>query len=217
MDKKKPTNGQLQRRIDTALIHVDKTKDTKSVFYDDKGMRIIYNEDFAIIETNYHHHVFSAYSGSGVNMPWVYIRRLVELTLESECNTYDAMLEKLRMKEDKSDYNFAFYVSWWLFNLYHPLYTIGNTDAEFFNVYEDYIHNIAKNTVILKERNEDLTNKAFIEQIIENVKDFTKDIEEVVILEKKTDEEYAQENLKVAEEIEIENAVNEQIQNEGKD
>lgn len=29
---KKPTNSQLQKRLDNAVLHIDKTKDTQTIF-----------------------------------------------------------------------------------------------------------------------------------------------------------------------------------------
>ena len=46
---KKPTNAQLEKRLKCALLHIDKTKDTKSIYFDDKGLRLTINDDFALI------------------------------------------------------------------------------------------------------------------------------------------------------------------------
>ena len=39
--KKKPTNAQLQKRIENAIVFVPKTKDTISIFFSDKGVRLV--------------------------------------------------------------------------------------------------------------------------------------------------------------------------------
>lgn len=189
------TNGQLQRRLNNALLHIDKTKETKSVFFDDKGLRITINEDYALVETNYHRHVFSSYTISGVSKPWLYVRRLVDTAIECGCDTYAAMTEKLKNEGKTDDYNFVIYVSWWLFNIFQPLYSIGNTDAELFLVYESYMHNIARSTILLSEHDSDLTNKQFVEQIANTMKGYMDDIPEEVFLKKKTDEEIMKENI----------------------
>lgn len=212
----KETNGQLQRRIRNAVVHVDKTKDTESVFFDDKGLRITVNNEYAVIATGYHSHVFSAYFGGGVSKPWLFMRRLVKTALENECNTYASLLSKLKEKEDKDDYNFVYFVDWWLFNIFHPLYTIGNTDTEFFLVYEDFMHNVAKNSVILEEKESDMTNKDFVNKLVATIREYTNEIEEVVIFKKATDEEVAQQNMEAIMEQETNNAMEAQI-NESKD
>ena len=76
-------------------------------------------------------------------------------------------------------------------NLFSPQFGIAEDEVSSFLVYEDYIHNIAKNSVLLSERNEDLTNKQFIDKVIANIKDFTDNLEESILLHKKTVEEIA--------------------------
>lgn len=95
------------------------------------------------------------------------------------------------------------FVDWWLFNIFQPLYSIGETEAESFLVYESYIHNIARNAILLSEKNEDVTNKQFIGRIIENMKEYTDDMEEHVIFPKKSDEEVAKENMEATTEMEL--------------
>jgi helix-turn-helix protein len=70
-------------------------------------------------------------------------------------------------------------------------------------VYEDYVHNIARNQVILEQRNEDVTNKQFIDKVIKNMQEFTGHITETVILPKKTDEEIIKENIEAVAEQEM--------------
>ena len=38
MEQKKPTKAQIENRIKHAIVHVDRTKDTKNVYFDDKGL-----------------------------------------------------------------------------------------------------------------------------------------------------------------------------------
>lgn len=216
MEQKKQTNGQLQRRLKNALVHIDKTSETKSVYFDDKGLRVTVNEDVAIVETGYHRHIFNSYTMGGVSAPWLFLRRLVDITLENECNTYQGLSDKLKEKkgEASSDYNFVIYVGWWLYNIFIPLYHIGNDDASMFIVYEDYIHNMARNTVILSEREEDLTNKKFVMQIEKMMNDFMANITETVFLKKKTDEEIMSENIAAEQAQAVEDFVQQQVENE---
>ena len=216
MQEKKETYKQLLRRLKSAVVLVEKTKETESVFFDDKGLRITVNDEYAVVETGYHSHVFSAYFGGGVSKPWLFMRRLVKIALECECNTYSALLSKLKEKEDKGDYNFVYFVDWWLFNIYHPLYTIGNTDTEFFLVYEEFMHNVAKNSIILEEKESDMTNKDFVNKIVANMREYMSDVTEVVLFKKETDEEITQQNIEALMEQETNNAMEAQI-NESKD
>lgn len=213
MEQKKPTKAQMERRLSNAIVLVEKTKDTQSVFFSDKGVRLTVTEDKAVIATGFHQHVFDAYNMNGMSRPYLYTKRIVELALENDCEVrndkgnptgyaYAALLETLKKKEDKSEYNIAYYYSWYLLNIFAPLYNIGETEIETFVTYFDYICNIARNAILLDERKEDMTNKMFIEKFLENIKEFTDEINVSVIIPKKSDDEVMQENLDALQEQE---------------
>ena len=219
MEQKKETNAQLQRRIKNAVVHIDRTKDTQSVFFDDKGVRLTVGDDYAVISTGYHRHVFSSATGAGISRPYLYTKRIIELSNMYECNvsddkgnvtgrSYAKLLETLKEKEDRSEYNIVYLYSWYLMNIFQPLYSIGESEVESFMVYFDYCCNIAKNAIMLSEKIEDMSNKQFIQKFIENLKEFTDNMTESVLFHKKTDEEVMQENLAAAQEQEL----NEQMQ-----
>ena len=206
MEKKKPTKAQMERRIENAIVFVPKTKDTQSIFFSDKGVRLTVTDDKAVIATGYHQHVFESYNMSGMSRPYLYTRRIVELALENDCEqrdekgnvtgySYSSLLDTLNAKEDKAEYNIAYYYNWWLMNIFSSLYGIGETVSETFITYLDYVCVIAKNAIILSEKTEDMTNRAFLDKFIENVKEFTKDMTVGVIFPKKSDEEVMQENI----------------------
>jgi hypothetical protein len=203
----------MERRLSNAIVLVEKTKDTQSVFFSDKGVRLTVTEDKAVIATGFHQHVFDAYNMSGMSRPYLYTKRIVELALENDREgkddkgnptgyTYAALLETLKKKEDKSEYNIAYYYSWYLLNIFAPLYNVGETEIETFVTYFDYICNIARNAILLDERKEDMTNKMFIEKFLENIKEFTDEINVSVIIPKKSDDEVMQENLDALQEQE---------------
>jgi hypothetical protein len=121
------------------------------------------------------------------------------------------LLDVLNEKEDKSEYNIVTYFSWFLQNLHSPQYGIAEDEVSSFLVYEDYIHNIAKNSVLLSEHEEDMTNKQFINKVIANIKEFTDNLEESVLLHKMTDEELAQANIEALAQNEQEQAMEAQI------
>lgn len=211
MEQKKKTKAQIERRLANAVVLVEKTKGTKSIFFSDKGVRLTVTEDKAVIATGFHQHVFDAYNMNGMSRPYLYTKRIVELALENDCEskddkgkttgyTYAALLETLKKKEDKSEYNIAYYYSWYLLNIFAPLYNVGETEIETFVTYFDYICNIARNAILLDERKEDMTNKKFIEKFLENIKEFTDEINVNVIIPKKSDEEVMQENIEALQE-----------------
>ena len=223
MEQKKPTNAQLQKRIANALIHIDKTKDTESIFFGDKGLRLTVNEDFAIIATGFHRHVFNNFTSSGISRPYLYTKRVIEIANENLKDievdggySFQRLLDVLKAKEDKSDYNIVTYYEWFVFNCFQPLYSIGESEVESFLVYEAYLHNIARQAVLLSEKKEDMTNKQFFENVIKNMQDFIEGVDERVIFHKMSDEEMAQANIEAIQEQEQEQAMEAQI-NESKD
>lgn len=216
--KKKLTNAQMQKRIENAIVFVPKTKDTISIFFSDKGVRLVADADGCVIETNYHRHVYSNITSAGVSRPYLYTKRVIEIAndnleaIKTESGySYQRLIDVLKEKEDKSEYNIVVYYEWFLFNIFQPLYGIGETEIESFLVYEDYLHNIARNAILLSEKTEDITNKQFIQKIIDNIKEFTNDLEEHVLLPKKTDEQIMQEEVAAIQEQEQNDAMEAQI------
>lgn len=210
MEQKKPTKAQLLRRIQLAVVHLDRTKNTQEIYLSDKGLRLVSDNDYCVIETGFHRHVFSNVTSAGISRPWLYTKRIVEIANEhlEDCKTdhgysFAKLLESLKTKEDRTEYNICMYVEWWLFNIFQPLYSIGESEVEQFLVYESYIHNIARNSVLLSEKTDGMTNKEFLSRVAEEKAKFLEDMDERVLFEKKTDEEVARENIEAIQEQEL--------------
>lgn len=216
---KKPTKGDMERRMRNALVFITKDKDYKAVYFDDKGVRLEVTGDYAIISTAFHRHVFGAITAQGDSRPYLYTRRFIEIALENDCTVKDAngqvtrsyskLMAMLKEKEDQTEFRVAWYFDLWLNNIFHPLYGIGETEIESFLVYESYLHNLARNKIILSEKTEDITNKTFIEQIGKELMEFTKDVDEHVVFHKKTDEELKKEEIDALAEAAVEKNINE--------
>lgn len=209
--KKKLTNAQLQRRIQNALVFVPKDKDYIGIWFEDKGLRLEATGEYCVISTGYHRHVFTSFTNSGISRPYLYTKRVIEIANENDCKTEDGysfakLLKVLYEKDDRSEYNICVYFEWYVYNCFQPLYSIGESEAESFLVYESYVHNIARNSIILSEKLEDITNKDFVEKVIVNMKSFTDGVEERVVFPKKSDEELVREEI---------GAINEQEMNDG--
>ena len=67
--QKKPTKGDLEKKMRSAVVFVPKDRETISVYFDDKGLRLTATEDFAIIATGAHQHVYRSITVSGVSRP----------------------------------------------------------------------------------------------------------------------------------------------------
>ena len=209
--KKKLTNAQLQKRIENAIVFVPKTKDTVSVFFSDKGVRLVADNDGCVIETNYHRHVFSNITAAGVSRPYLYTKRVIEIVNANLKDievgggySYQRLLEVLKAKEDKTEYNIVTYYEWWLMVIFDGLYSIGESEIESFLVYFKYIGIIATNSILLDEHKEDMTNKQFIQKVFDNIKEFTDSLTESILFPKKTDEERMKEEIEAIQQTEQE-------------
>jgi hypothetical protein len=218
--QKKPTNAQLLRRIQKSQLHLDFTKNTVSLYFSDKGLRLTVDdsEGYALIATGYHTHCFQSWTSNGISRPFLYTKRVIEIANENLKDievdggySFQKMLEVLKAKDDKSDYNIVTYFSWYLYNIFSPLYSIGESEIESFLVYEAYLHNIACQTVLLSEKKEDMTNKQFFDEVIKNMQDFIEGVDERVIFHKMTDEEMTQANISAIQEQEQEQAMEAQM------
>lgn len=219
---KKPTAAQLERRLNNAIIHVDKTKYTKSVYFDDKGLRLTVDttQGVALVETNYHRHVFFNITAQGYSRPFMYIMRFVDIALNNDCTTKDEngdttrslarLFDVLKAKEDQTEYRIAWFCDLWFFNIFSPLYEIDETEAGSFLVYERYMHNIARQSFLLDEHKEDVTNKMFVNTVLDIEKSFLENLDESVIIKGRTDEERMQEEIDAIQEQQIDDTLKEQ-------
>lgn len=203
--QKKPTKGDLEKKMRSAVVFVPKDRETISVYFDDKGLRLTVTEDFAIIATGAHQHVFRSITVAGVSRPYLYTKRFVEIALANDSTwkdengqvrrSYSKLFEIIKNKDDKTEYNMCWYVDLWLNNIFSQLYSIDETEIASFLVYEQYLHNVARSQVILSEHTEDMTNLQFVDALIDNEKKYLDGMKEAVIIHKKTDEEKTQEEV----------------------
>lgn len=224
MSNKQTTKGELERRMRNAIVLVPKTKDTVSVFFDDKVLKLTATDDFAVIETGFHRHVFNQLTPSGVSRPYLYTKRFIEIAIENDCVVYDAkgnptrsyakLMDVLKNKEDKTEYNLCWFVDLWLYNIFQPLYGIDETESAAFLIYDNYLHNIARNQIILLEKEKDITNIDFIKQEHELVNKFIDGMKEAVIFHKLTDKELQEREISALQENEQEKIIEEQANGE---
>lgn len=225
-NQKRPTNGQLQKRLERAVLHIDRTKDTKSVFFDDKWLRLTVTDDYAVIATGAHQHVFNKITASGVSRAYLYTQIFVDIALETDCVVKDAkgettrsyakLFEMLNAKEDKTEYNLCWYIDLWFSNIFSPLYQISEDELSSFVVYEQYLHNVARSQVLLSEHKEDMTNVEFVDTIIANVKKYIEGLEERVIIHKMTDKEREQAEIDALEETMSAQETNKEVDSDEK-
>lgn len=218
MEQKKVTKAQLEKRINNAVVFVEKTKETQSIYFSDKGLRLTVTDDYAVIETTWHRHVFFKITNDGYSRPYIYTKRLVSIALEHEKEfivkdekgnssySYTKFFKVLEKQEDKTQFNVCWYVDLWFYNMFAPLYEIDETEAGAFLVYERYMHNIARTSFLLDEHKEDVTNKRFVNEIMEKEKEFLNDMQESVVLKAKSDEQRLAEEIDAIQKTEFDNA-----------
>lgn len=211
MEQKKPTNAQLQRRIQRAVVHLDRTKNTQEIYFSDKGLRLVSDTDYCVIETGFHRHVFSNITSSGISRPWLYTKRIVEIANEhlEDCKTEDGysfakLLESLKAKEDKTEYNICVYYEWWCQIIFDGLYSISEDDVSQWFVYFKYLNVFATNYILLSEKTEDMTNKQFVERFKNLLDEFTAEVEERVLFKALSDEEKAKQEIEAIQANELE-------------
>lgn len=224
MEQKKETRATIERKIKNAIVFVPKDKETISIFFGDKGVRLTVTSDTAVVAFGFSQTVYNNFNAAGISRPYLYTKRVIEIANENlgEIKTdngysFQRLLDVLKEKEDKAEYSIVTYFSWFLQNLFSPQYGIAEDEVSSFLVYEDYVHNIAKNSILLDVHNEDLTNKQFIDKMVANIKEFTNNLEESVLLHKKTDEEIAKEEMESVMATEQENAMEAQADGASED
>lgn len=199
MEQKKPTNAQLQSKIRNAIVIVPKDKDTVSVYFSDKGVRYTVTDDYAVISTNFHSHVFDKVTSSGYSRPYLYTKQFVEMALDNDCTvktedggvrySYKKLFDVLEGKEDQTEFIIAKMFDMWSFNIFQPLYGIEENAASQFLVYFDYMHNIAKNSIVLDEHKDGMTSNEFSKLYVKAMKEFTKDAADIQIFEAESDDD----------------------------
>lgn len=207
--KKKPTNAQLQRRIQNALVFVPRDKEYKEIFFSDKGLRLEVNADTAVISTGYHRHVFHQFTNIGISRPWLYTKRVIEIANDNDCKTDDGysfqrLLEVLKAKENRNEYNICVYYEWWCQVIFDGLYSISEDEVSSWLVYFKYLNVIATNSILLSEKTEDMTNKQFVEKYVSLIKEFTAEVDERVLFKALSDEEKAKQEIEAIQANELE-------------
>ena len=84
-NQKKVTKGDLEKRIQSAIVLVPKDRETKSVYFDDKGLRLTVTDDYAVVTTGAHQHVFSKITVYGISRPYLFTQRFVDIALTNDC------------------------------------------------------------------------------------------------------------------------------------
>lgn len=207
----KPTNGQLLRRLKNAVVHIDKDKSYQSVYWSDKGLRLEITSDSCVISTGFHKHVFDSFTSSGFSRPYLYTKRVIDIANENlkaiEVDggySFQKLLEVLKAKEDKTEYNIVTYYEWWCRVIFDGLYSMSEDEVGSWLVYFKYMNIIATNSILLEEHKENMTNKQFVERFISLIKEFTDGVDENILFHALSDEERVRQEIEAIRENEQE-------------
>ena len=209
----KPTNAQLLRRIKKSPLHLDFTKNTVSVYFSDKGLRLTVDdtEGYALIATGYHTHYFQNWTSQGISRPFLYTKRLIEIANENldaiktdDGYSFQKLLDVLKEKEDKSEYNIVTYYEWWCSVIFDGLYSISEDEVGSWLVYFKYMNIIATNSILLEEHKENMTNKQFVDRFTSLIKEFTDGVDENILFHALSDEERIRKEVEAIQENEQE-------------
>lgn len=210
-EQKKPTNAQLQRRIANAVVHIDRDKSYQSIFFSDRGLRLEVLDDCCVISTGFHRHVFDSTTMNGYSRPYLYTKRVIEIANKNLKDievdggySFQKLLDVLKAKEDKSEYNIVTYYGWWCSVIFDGLYSISEDEVGSWLVYFKYINIVATNSILLEEHKKDVTNKQFVEQFISRIKEFTDNVDERVLFHALSDEERMKQEIEAIQENEQE-------------
>lgn len=204
---KKPTNAQLQRRIDNAVLHVDKTKDTRSVFFDDRGIRITVNEDCATLSNGMYTTIFQRYYFRGETNQYLSLKAMVECAekhmdkivvkdKKGESHISYKMLDKIVNESQDENYSWFTIMSWYIFNIESDLALSAReefTNAVFYSIYEKYAHNVAAMKQFVEEHKDGMTTRGYFKAISEELVKIADGMPDDMMFEAKSDEERAKE------------------------
>ena len=195
MNTKKETKEQLYKRIANAPIHVNKTKSTKEVYFNDKLLRLTVDETegYAIVGTLNHKHLFNRLTPNGISKPYLYISRFVDIAIENDCivrddkgnltRSYAKLMESLKNKEEQTDFTIATYVDWYLYSIFTPLYSISEDAIGNISVYLHYIHSLSLNGVLRSPHKDGLTSKQLIKEYMELFDELSKGFNDYPVIE----------------------------------
>ena len=221
---KKPTNAQLQRRIDTAIIHMERTKDTKEIFFDDRNIRVVVNEDMALLSNGIYSTTFQRYFFGGESNQYACLSLLVDcakkyetkiITQDKKGNKFRsfALLSKVMQEENDNDHTWILVLSWYIYVFEANIALAPRedfTNAVFYNLYEKFAHSAASLEQYSKEHKDGMTNKEYFKAIADKLIEIADDMNEDKMFEPMSDEEMAKKEMEALQRDEEEKILEEQ-------
>lgn len=224
------TKEQLQRRLDKAVLHIDRTKEFKSCYFADRGLRITVEEDVALVGRQSYVLMFEKVVAGGYSRIYMLLSNMVDMANRYDCTAKDAKGEqymsyyKLReiLSGDagaKIDYNVFVIFTAWFDVLQSTLFLSPESPEEMFALNGIYALNTIVHGAVSKPYEKDMTSNELWGEIQKDISEYVGSMgDDYVVLKHKTDEEKEKELSEVLNEMQIdEQTVMEGVEDEGED
>lgn len=225
MEQKKPTNAQLQKRIEKAVIHIDRTKDTKEVFFDDRGIRIVISDERAIISQLSFMMTFDEIVSGGYSRNYMVLNRITEMVDEYDCvvvnekgeksvsfwKLYDSVKNSTKEGHESDNGIITKFIIWFGV-MQSSMFMLSERTDYTFALGTQYAMNSIISGSISKFYERDMTNKELLSEIANEFDAYRNGVkEEFVVMKKETEEDRKQAIANAIQEREQEQAMEAQI------
>ena len=225
MEQKKPTNAQLQKRISRAVVHIDRTKDTKEVFFDDRGIRIVISDERAIISQLSFMMTFDEIVSGGYSRNYMVLNRIVEMVDEYDCvvvnekeekcvsfwKLYDSVKNSTKEGHEADNGIITKFIIWFGV-MQSSMFMLSERTDFTFALGTQYAMNGIISGSISKFYEKDMTNKELLAEIAKEFDTYRDSVkEEFVVMKKETEEDRKQAIANAIQEQEQEQAMEAQI------
>lgn len=179
---KKKSKAQLENEIASALVFVPK-KGAKILRLDDRGITFMLTDDYTVVSTNFHRHVFSNYNSAGVRYISYFVGAFIEIferyktfgkLTDDKGNVTGFSFQKFMKEADgiltREEEIIIRRVDSWSLLISEPLYSLAPSDVSELNRNIMFLSYLAKNWLLLAEHKDDLMYNDAMNKYIASVR-----------------------------------------------
>lgn len=216
----KLTREQLQRRLDKAVLHIDRTKAFRSVYFADRGLRITVEDEVALIGRSSYTLMFDRVVAGGYSRIYMMLSGIVDMASRFDCTAKDSSGEpftsyyRLRdtlQKEgvDGGEYNVFVIFTAWFDVLQSTLFLAPEKPDEMWALNSIYALNTIVHGVISKPYGKDMDNRELWDELMKEIDGYSETMKgDFLVLRHKDKEEQDKELADALAEIEMEDKAN---------
>ena len=219
--KKKPSKAQLEKRIEKAVLLVDKSSDAKEVYFADRGLRIAVSDGKALVSQGSFTMVFDEVIAGGYSRNYAILASIIMLAEKYDCmernskgevyHSFAKLVDKVNdSKEENADTDRGLltkFIVWYELHQGSMWLMSERVDYTFALGMQSLCNNAIRAT-ICKPYGKDMTNKELFTEVLSLLNDVReKTEEEYVVLHKETEEERKQAMADALNEQELEEMV----------